>query len=98
MEHEGNRPHPDGDDDCRRDEQDRRLGGRIVIQLKMPILLPPTVLLTELDDGTLILQGPPDGPRVRLSSTDAGPLKRELVAALERARRAATADDQGDTQ
>ena len=54
--------------------------------------MPPTVLLTELDNGTLVLQGRPDGPRVRLSSADAVPLKRELAAALERT----TADDQGE--
>jgi hypothetical protein len=43
--------------------------------------MPPTVLMTELDNGTLILQGRPDGPRVSLSPADAVPLRRELAIA-----------------
>jgi hypothetical protein len=46
--------------------------------------VPPTVLMTELDSGALILQGRPDGPRVRLSQADAVPLRRELTAAFRR--------------
>jgi hypothetical protein len=42
------------------------------------------VLMTELDSGALILQGRPDGPRVRLSQADAVPLRRELTAAFRR--------------
>jgi hypothetical protein len=47
--------------------------------------VPPTVLMTELDNGALILQGRPDGPRVRMSLADAMPLRRELAAAFGRA-------------
>jgi hypothetical protein len=49
--------------------------------------MPPTVLVTELDDGVLILQGRPDGPRVHLSRVDALPLRLELavVGSAERA-------------
>jgi hypothetical protein len=46
--------------------------------------VPSTVLMTELGTGTLILQGRPDGPRVRLSQADAVPLRRELTAAFRR--------------
>jgi hypothetical protein len=44
--------------------------------------IPPTVLVTEMDNGTLVLQGRPDGPRVHLSPKDAVPLRRELAAAF----------------
>ncbi len=46
--------------------------------------VPPTVLVTELNNGTLIIQARPDGLRVRLGPTDAVPLKRELAAAFGR--------------
>lgn len=44
--------------------------------------VPPTVLVTELDNGRLILQGRPDGPRMYLSPADAVPLRRELAVAF----------------
>ena len=48
------------------------------------IAVPHTVLLTELDNGSLILQGRPNGPRAYLSPAKAIPLRRELVAAFRR--------------
>jgi hypothetical protein len=45
--------------------------------------------VTELDNGTLILQGRPDGPRVWLNPEEAVPLKRQLAAAFGRTRLAA---------
>lgn len=60
--------------------------------------VPPTVLVTALDNGTLILQGRPDGPRVWLHPDDAVPLKRELAAAFGRTRLAAIGDDQGEAR
>jgi hypothetical protein len=47
------------------------------------ITVPPTVLVTELDDGALVVQGRPDGPRAYLNSADAAPLKRELAATFQ---------------
>ncbi|MGH3548575.1 MAG: hypothetical protein ACRDQU_10800 [Pseudonocardiaceae bacterium] len=47
-----------------------------------PGAMPPTVLVTEMDNGAVILQGRPDGPRVYLSRAEAVPLKRELAAAF----------------
>jgi hypothetical protein len=44
--------------------------------------MPPTVLVTGLDNDTLILQGRPDGPRRYLSPEDAVPLRRELARAI----------------
>ena len=58
------------------------------------VTVPPTVLVTELDNGTLILQGRPDGPRVWLSPNEAVPLKRELEAAFGRTKLGAAGDDQ----
>jgi hypothetical protein len=42
------------------------------------------VLVTELGNGTPVVQGRPDGPRVHLSPDDAVPLQRELAAAFAR--------------
>jgi hypothetical protein len=55
------------------------------------------VLVTELNNGTLILQGRPDGPRVSLNPDEAAPLKRELAAAVDRFELAASCDDQDPT-
>lgn len=60
--------------------------------------VPPTVLVTELDNGTLILQERPDGPRAWLSPADAVPLKRELAAAFGRTVLTAAGDDQCEAQ
>jgi hypothetical protein len=62
------------------------------------LTLPPTLLFTELDNGALVVQGRPDGPRVWLSPADAVPLKRELAAALGRTKLTAIGDDQGEAQ
>ena len=42
-----------------------------------------TVLVTELDDGALVVPGQPQGPRAYLNSADATPLKQELTAAFQ---------------
>lgn len=60
--------------------------------------VPPTILVTELDNGTLILQGRPDGPRVWLNPDEAVPLKRELVAAFGRTELTAAGDDQDEAR
>ena len=57
--------------------------------------MPPTVLVSELDNGALIIQGRPDGPRVYLSRVNALPLRRELAAAFGSAERVRP-DDQGE--
>lgn len=91
MEYEGYQPYQSTDDERHGGGQGHEQLG-IGRGLRPGTAMPPTVLLTELDNGTLVLQGRPDGPRVRLSSADAVPLKRDLAAALERTR----ADDQGE--
>lgn len=58
------------------------------------VTVPPTALVTELDNGTLILQGRPNGPRVWLRPNEAIPLKRELKAAFEHTELGAAGDDQ----
>jgi hypothetical protein len=57
--------------------------------------VPPTVLLIELDNGTLILQGRPDGLRAYLNPAEAIPLRRELTAAF-RCTELGPRDDQDD--
>ena len=61
------------------------------------LTVPPTVLVTELDNGTLVLQGRPDGPRVWLEPANAESLRRELAAAFRRIE-LQTHDDQGDAR
>ncbi len=60
--------------------------------------MPPTVLVTEMDNGALILQGRPDGPRVHLSRADALPLRRELAAALGSTERALSSGKRDDAR
>ena len=87
MEHRGT------DDERHGDGQDQ-LGIRRGV--RPGTAMPPTVLLTELDNGTLVLQGRPDGPRGYLTPGDALPLMRALTVALQRMELTATADDQGE--
>ncbi len=61
------------------------------------IAMPPTLLVTELHNGALIIQGRPGGPRVYLSRVDSMPLRRELAAAFGSAQRALP-DDQGEAR
>lgn len=58
--------------------------------------VPPTVLMTELDDGMLMLQGRPDGPRVWLKPAEAIPLRYELARAFGSSAAFATRNDEGD--
>lgn len=44
--------------------------------------VPPTVLATEMDNGALIVQGRPDGPRTYLTPGEAVSLRRELATAF----------------
>ncbi|MGH3510865.1 MAG: hypothetical protein ACRDQI_06110 [Pseudonocardiaceae bacterium] len=60
--------------------------------------MPPTVLVTEMDNGAVILQGRPDGPRVYLSRADAVPLKRELAAAFGSTERALSSGNRDDAR
>jgi hypothetical protein len=79
MFYEGNRAGRDSDDGNGRAEHLRRDTGRS-IRSRTPV--PPTVLVTGLDSGVLILQGRPDGPCVSLRPGEAIPLRRELAAAF----------------
>jgi hypothetical protein len=85
--------HRGTDDERHSDGQDRQQLG-IGRSLRPGTATPPTVLLTELDNGVLVIQGRPDGPRVYLSAADVLPLKRELAVAFERIELTAAGDDQ----
>ena len=96
MAHESNGAGWDTDDQC---QANRPADQRDTVYGILPRTgMPPTVLMTELNDGTLVLQGRPDGPRAYLEQAEAIPLKRELTAAFERTRLAAAGDDQGDAR
>lgn len=90
----------DEDDQTGRDTESQRHGNGRSEQLdgtERSTTVPPTVLVTELDNGTLVLQGRPDGPRAYLSLADAAPLKRELAVAFRRTEREPH-DDQDDAR
>ena len=93
MQHQDDRADHNANNERRDDGQAQQPDIRTSIRPKMAV--PPTVLVTELDSGTLILQGRPDGPRVWLEPDDAAPLKQELAAAFDRFELAATGIDQG---
>jgi hypothetical protein len=80
VQHRDDRADHDANDEHHSDEQNQQLGSRIDIPTEMP--MPPTVLVTELHNGTLILQGRPDGPRVWLEPDEALPLRRALARAF----------------
>lgn len=44
--------------------------------------VPPRVLVADMGDGSLLLQGWRDGPSAHLNPADAVPLRRELAAAF----------------
>ena len=70
-------------DGAGRDTEDQHHGNGQAEQLDgtdYDMTTPPTVLVTALDNGTLVLQGRPNGPRVYLSPSDTAPPKRELAA------------------
>lgn len=96
MQHQDDRADHDTNDERRGDGQAPQPDIRISIRPKSAV--PPTVLVTELDNGTLILQGRPDGPCVWLEPDDAAPLKRELAAAFDRFELTATSNDQGEVR
>ena len=78
MAYEGNRAGPDTNGRVHGDGVDKAQC-RVVPGTAMP----PTVLVTELDTGALVIQGRPDGPRAYLHPDDAVRLKQELAAAFE---------------
>lgn len=57
--------------------------------------VPPTVLVTEVDNGALIVQGRPDGPRMHLTPGQAVALRGELATAFGCAGRG-LGDSQGE--
>ncbi|MCA1702469.1 MAG: hypothetical protein LC808_04055 [Actinobacteria bacterium] len=95
MEHEGYRPHRGTDDERHGDGQDHQQLG-IERDVRPGTAMPPTVLVTQLDNGALVLQGRPDGPRGYLTPADALPLKRELAAAFQRIELTTAGDNQGE--
>ncbi|MDQ2883715.1 MAG: hypothetical protein M3Y48_21795 [Actinomycetota bacterium] len=77
--------HEDGLASQATDKQRHGIGQSAEVGIAPSTAVPPTVLVTELDNGALLLQGRPDGPRTYLSpADDALALRRELAAAFRR--------------
>lgn len=80
MHHEGGRAGQDTDHQPHGTGRPTRLGiGR---SLRPGTGVPARVLVADMGDGSLFLQGWRDGPSAHLSPADAVPLRRELAAAL----------------
>ena len=81
MRYEGDRAGRDTANHRDSDGQDEQLRGtRRSIQPGRAV--PPTVLVVNMGDGSLVLQTWRDGPSVYLSPADAVPLRRDLAAAF----------------
>lgn len=98
MQHESNRASRDTDEQGHGNGQADQQQPAIEHGIQPSTTVPPTVLITELDNGTLIVQGRPDGPRVWLNPDDAVPLQRELAVVFGRTRPAGASDGQGEAR
>jgi hypothetical protein len=86
VHHEGNRADQDTEVIRHGEGTDRDQLG-VESDIRSGTAVPPTVLVTEMDHGALILQDRPDGPRVYLGPGDAIALRRELISAFGNAER-----------
>jgi hypothetical protein len=94
--HDSNRAGQDTEDRRHGTDHDRdqlSVGGDI----QSSTVVPPTVLVTEMNNGALILQGRPDGPRVYLTPGQAVGLRGELATAFGSAERGLD-DGQGEVR
>lgn len=78
VQHESGLAGRDGDNQRHGDDQvDQPLRG-VERSIRLGTAVPPTVLVTNMGDGSLFLKTWRDGPRVYLSPADAVPLRRVL--------------------
>lgn len=77
MQHEGDRADQNTDNPRRGDGQDHQQRS-----IRPGTAVPPTVLVADMGDGSLLLEGWRDGPSTYLSPTDAVPLRQELARAF----------------
>ncbi|MGH3899627.1 MAG: hypothetical protein ACRDTA_15570 [Pseudonocardiaceae bacterium] len=77
MEHERIQPRQNTADLHLGDDQDQQQQFGIIRSIRPGTALPTTVLLTDMGDGALFLQGWRDGPSAYLSPSDAVPLRRQ---------------------
>ncbi|MGQ0718183.1 MAG: hypothetical protein ACT4NP_12920 [Pseudonocardiales bacterium] len=82
MEQDGSRIGQDTDDVHDGDGQDQRQHG-IRRSIRPGTIAPLTVLVADMGDGSLFLEGWRDGPSAYLSPPDALPLRRELIRAFD---------------
>jgi hypothetical protein len=81
VHHQGNQAAQDTDDVLDGQNHDRGQDG-IGHSIRPATAVPLTVLVAEMLNGSLLLQGWRDGPSAYLCPADAAPLKRELAAAF----------------
>ncbi|MBV9140860.1 MAG: hypothetical protein JO115_08070 [Pseudonocardiales bacterium] len=81
MQHKDGPADQDTDDPSQNTGQPAQRG--IGLSLRPGTSVPPRVLVSDLGDGSLLLQGWRDGPSAHLNPADAVPLRRELAAAFE---------------
>jgi hypothetical protein len=93
VHHDGNRPEGRSGDHPRSTDQPAQLG--IGHSIRPGTTVPSTVLVADMCDGGLFLQGWRDGPIAYLSPSDASALRRELAAAFGSAE-AAPCRDSGE--
>lgn len=65
-----------------RHRADQPLQPHIARSLRPRTAVPPTLLIADMGDGSVLLQGWREGPSAYLCPADAAPLKRELAAAF----------------
>lgn len=83
MQHEGNQSSQSFEWFRRGDGNGEETSSGTGHRIRPATAMPPTVLVTNLGDGSLVLQAWRDGPRAYLSPADAVPLKRVLSAIFE---------------
>lgn len=81
MQHEGDRADQDADNPRRGDDQEYQQRS-IRHRIRPGTAVPDTVLVADMGDGSLLLEGWRDGPGAYLSPADAVPLRRELTRAF----------------
>ncbi len=82
VEHEDNRPSRDFEWFRRVDDNGVQTLRGISRSIRPGTAVPPTVLVSDMGNGILVIEGWREGPSTYLCSTDAAPLRRELVRAF----------------
>ena len=72
----------DSGDGCHGEDMGQPVQGGVGRSIRPGSPVPATVLVAEMTDGSLLLQGWRDGPNAFVIAEEAGPLRRELAVAF----------------